>query len=278
MQRTQGGEPIDERVDFFFTARAWTGEPRIVEPDKAGELRWCLLSDLPDPMVPHEAYALSQLGTAAPIPEPRIRHLTLEVTMNDEELGPQPDPVIEEKEPNPGGADAMPRRRRGRGARPRPRPGGQPGRPGRGPGRDHRARRGEVPGARRARPTTPRPGPRTIPRPARRPRTVGRAARAGPTGRYEDAAIDVAARARTDLDAVSELADMVQSRRSTAARLAAEVALGPASLAGTGCAASCTTSRTAPARCSSTATSPGSFAPHGLPSVSARCATTTGAG
>lgn len=63
MQRTQGGEPIDERVDFFFTARAWTGEPRIVEPDKAGELRWCPLSALPEPMVPHESYALSQLGT-----------------------------------------------------------------------------------------------------------------------------------------------------------------------------------------------------------------------
>lgn len=27
--------------------------------------------------------------------------------MNDEELGPQPDPVVEEKEPNPGGADAL---------------------------------------------------------------------------------------------------------------------------------------------------------------------------
>jgi 8-oxo-dGTP pyrophosphatase MutT (NUDIX family) len=63
MQRTRGGEPMDERVDFFFTARRWTGEPRIVEPDKAGELRWCALPDLPRPMVPHEAYALSQLGT-----------------------------------------------------------------------------------------------------------------------------------------------------------------------------------------------------------------------
>jgi hypothetical protein len=28
--------------------------------------------------------------------------------MNDEELGPKPDPVIEEKEPNPGGVDAVP--------------------------------------------------------------------------------------------------------------------------------------------------------------------------
>jgi hypothetical protein len=28
--------------------------------------------------------------------------------MKDEELGPKPDPVVEEKEPNPGGADAIP--------------------------------------------------------------------------------------------------------------------------------------------------------------------------
>ena len=27
MQRTRSGEPIDERIDFFFTARSWTGEP-----------------------------------------------------------------------------------------------------------------------------------------------------------------------------------------------------------------------------------------------------------
>ena len=64
MQRTQGGEPIDERVDFFFTARSWTGEPRIVEPDKCAELRWCTLAELPTPVVPHEAFALSRLGTA----------------------------------------------------------------------------------------------------------------------------------------------------------------------------------------------------------------------
>ena len=54
MQRTRGGEPIDERIDFFFTARSWTGEPRIVEPDKCADLRWCPLDALPDPVVPHE--------------------------------------------------------------------------------------------------------------------------------------------------------------------------------------------------------------------------------
>jgi hypothetical protein len=63
MQRTQHADPIDERVDFFFTARAWAGEPRIVETHKAAELRWSPLDALPSPMVPHEAHALAHLGS-----------------------------------------------------------------------------------------------------------------------------------------------------------------------------------------------------------------------
>ncbi len=61
MQRTRGGEPIDERIDFFFTAGSWSGEPRIVEPHKCAELRWCALDDLPDPVVPHERSVLEAL-------------------------------------------------------------------------------------------------------------------------------------------------------------------------------------------------------------------------
>lgn len=63
MQRTQGGKPIDERIDFFFTATSWSGEPRIVEPEKAAELRWCPLDALPDPVVPHELMVLDALRT-----------------------------------------------------------------------------------------------------------------------------------------------------------------------------------------------------------------------
>jgi 8-oxo-dGTP pyrophosphatase MutT (NUDIX family) len=63
MQRTRGGEPVDERIDFFFTARSWTGEPRIVEPEKCAELRWCALTDLPDPVVPHELAVLDSIRT-----------------------------------------------------------------------------------------------------------------------------------------------------------------------------------------------------------------------
>ncbi len=62
MQRTQRADPIDERIDFFFTARSWSGEPRIAEPDKCAEIGWFRLDDLPTPLVPHEAFALSRLG------------------------------------------------------------------------------------------------------------------------------------------------------------------------------------------------------------------------
>jgi 8-oxo-dGTP diphosphatase len=58
MQRTRGGEPIDERIDFFFTARSWSGSPRIVEPAKCGGLDWFALGALPDPVVPHERQVL----------------------------------------------------------------------------------------------------------------------------------------------------------------------------------------------------------------------------
>lgn len=64
MQRTAGGEPIDERIDFFFTARSWTGEPAIVEAHKCDGIGWFPLDALPSPMVPHEAYAIAHLGTA----------------------------------------------------------------------------------------------------------------------------------------------------------------------------------------------------------------------
>ena len=61
MQRTRHDLPIDERIDFFFTARSWSGEPRIVEAAKAAELRWCRLDALPDPVVPHERFVLESL-------------------------------------------------------------------------------------------------------------------------------------------------------------------------------------------------------------------------
>jgi 8-oxo-dGTP diphosphatase len=63
MQRTQHADPIDERIDFFFTCRTWAGEPRIVEPTKCAALGWFPLDALPEPVVPHERFVLERLGT-----------------------------------------------------------------------------------------------------------------------------------------------------------------------------------------------------------------------
>ena len=63
MQRTRHADPIDERIDFFFSCRSWTGEPRIVEPDKCAALAWYPVTRLPDPVVPHERFVLARLGT-----------------------------------------------------------------------------------------------------------------------------------------------------------------------------------------------------------------------
>jgi 8-oxo-dGTP pyrophosphatase MutT (NUDIX family) len=62
MHRTAGdGDPVNERVDYFFTATAWTGEPAIQEPDKCADLGWFGLDALPEPVVPHEAVVLDLL-------------------------------------------------------------------------------------------------------------------------------------------------------------------------------------------------------------------------
>jgi 8-oxo-dGTP diphosphatase len=65
MQRRRGDEAVEQRADFVFTARSWAGEPRIMEPTKAHRLGWFPLGDLPEPMVPHEAYVLGLLAAGA---------------------------------------------------------------------------------------------------------------------------------------------------------------------------------------------------------------------
>ncbi|KRE23111.1 NUDIX domain-containing protein [Agromyces sp. Soil535] len=51
------GLAIDQRVDFFFACRLWSGTPTALE-DKAAELRWFDLDDLPPNVVHHERWVL----------------------------------------------------------------------------------------------------------------------------------------------------------------------------------------------------------------------------
>ena len=55
------GGPIEQRIDLFFTTSGVAGEPAIIEPDKAADLRWWPLDDLPDHVVPHEQQVLGHL-------------------------------------------------------------------------------------------------------------------------------------------------------------------------------------------------------------------------
>lgn len=67
-----GAGPVEQRIDMFFAARRWTGEPRLVEPDKADALDWFSLDALPEPTVPHERLVLDALATGAPLPPVQV--------------------------------------------------------------------------------------------------------------------------------------------------------------------------------------------------------------
>lgn len=69
VHRTAGNQiSLDERVDFVFECRRWTGEPRRMEIDKSANLRWFALDALPDPVVPHERFVLDRLRDGDLIP------------------------------------------------------------------------------------------------------------------------------------------------------------------------------------------------------------------
>lgn len=66
MQRTDGTvDPREQRVDWFFTCRAWRGQPTVLEPAKCGGLEWFALDRLPERMPPHERQALAAIRTGA---------------------------------------------------------------------------------------------------------------------------------------------------------------------------------------------------------------------
>lgn len=63
MQRTDGTPtPNEQRVDWFFTAREWTREPRIMEPDKCAEIAWFDLDGLPTAIPAYERLVLDGLA------------------------------------------------------------------------------------------------------------------------------------------------------------------------------------------------------------------------
>lgn len=68
MHRTTTREEIDQRVDFFFECRAWTGEP-VLQEAKAADLGWFPIASLPPDVVPHELFVLEHIrsGSLPPV-------------------------------------------------------------------------------------------------------------------------------------------------------------------------------------------------------------------
>jgi len=56
--------PVDQRVDFFFSCRRWSGAPDLQEK-KASDLQWYDLRGLPEPVVPHERVVLEALASGS---------------------------------------------------------------------------------------------------------------------------------------------------------------------------------------------------------------------
>jgi ADP-ribose pyrophosphatase YjhB (NUDIX family)/GNAT superfamily N-acetyltransferase len=50
----------EHRIDFFWLARRWQGEPEIVEPDKCDGIGWFPLDDLPGNIVPYVRKAIEE--------------------------------------------------------------------------------------------------------------------------------------------------------------------------------------------------------------------------
>ena len=66
MQRTDGtAEAVHQRVDWFFTAGAWEGTPRIMEPRKCAAIGWFDLDSLPVPLPAYEEIVLRGMSSNA---------------------------------------------------------------------------------------------------------------------------------------------------------------------------------------------------------------------
>ncbi|MBI2579378.1 MAG: NUDIX domain-containing protein [Candidatus Aenigmarchaeota archaeon] len=51
----------DERIDLFFMADRWGGEPKNMEPGKCDDMRWFGADDLPPNTIPYVRHAIENI-------------------------------------------------------------------------------------------------------------------------------------------------------------------------------------------------------------------------
>ncbi len=59
MQRFQSDD--DVRIDVFFEAKKWQGEPHKAEPERHSAVRWMDIADLSDDVMDYQLHAIKQL-------------------------------------------------------------------------------------------------------------------------------------------------------------------------------------------------------------------------
>lgn len=62
------GPQVEQRLDVFFEVTTWSGDPGLLETDRASAMDWFPLRDLPAEVVPHERLVLDLLATDQPVP------------------------------------------------------------------------------------------------------------------------------------------------------------------------------------------------------------------
>jgi 8-oxo-dGTP diphosphatase len=55
-----------ERMDLYFEAEKWRGEPKNAEPHKCDEIRWADINDLPKNVIPEVRQALANISHGNP--------------------------------------------------------------------------------------------------------------------------------------------------------------------------------------------------------------------
>ncbi len=57
---------LHDIIEFYFTTDRWSGEPHLMEPERASELKFFPLDQLPEPLSPWIGYALNAYRDGGP--------------------------------------------------------------------------------------------------------------------------------------------------------------------------------------------------------------------